>query len=408
MAGNYVSNINWEAWTNYTFLQKLSLANNSLENLDDNSFTFLENLQKLDLSLNKIRYNNISENAFKPLEKLTYLDLKQTLPEVLPSERYPASLMQMEELTTLWIDGLGQHPLQALPKLKSLHFSGQYGRCEIPYLERKIFENIKSVEQLFISNCSIEMVESGLLNMLPNISALDLSWNTKMGFDPIANISVGIANRTQFKRLNLNNVYDYFEGNCGVLTVDNFGPLNASHLELLTFEGNNIVRINEDAVKYIPKTLKYTSLRDNMLMFGQYFGELIKTGSLANLVYYDSSQQFHNHIPLNVPSEFSVRLLADNKHRFIDSVITSDCENMFTSYYFKDYFQLIDERLKRFNITPFNTERNPSPFNRIEYLDLSENLPGVIYIVLKMFEQAPFIRFLNLSTNLPITMGSHT
>jgi hypothetical protein len=157
--------------------------------------------------------------------------------------------------------------------------------------------------------------------------------------------------------------------------------------------------MNEDAVKYIPKTLKYTSLRDNMLMFGQYFGELIKTGSLANLVYYDSSQQFHNHIPLNVPREFSVRLLADNKHRFIDPVIISNCENMFTSYHFKDYFQLIDERLKRFNITPFSTERNLTPVYRIEYLDLSENLPGVIYVALKMFEQAPFIRFLNLSTN---------
>jgi Leucine-rich repeat (LRR) protein len=259
--------------------------------------------------------------------------------------------------------------------------------------------SFKSTEQLFISNCSIEMVESGLLNILHNISNLDLSWNTKMGFDPIANISVGIANRTQFKRLNLNNVYDYFEANCGVFTVEHLGPLNASHLEHFAFEGNNIVKMNADAVKYIPKTLKYTSLRNNMLMFGKYFGELIKTELLANLVYYDSSQQFHNHIPLNVTSEISVNLLADNKHRFIDSVFTSDCENMFTSYYFKDNFHLIDERLKRFNITPFNTERNPSPFNRIEYLDLSENLPGVIYVALKMFEQAPFIRFLNLSTN---------
>ncbi|XP_053400821.1 toll-like receptor 4 [Mercenaria mercenaria] len=299
------------------------------------------------------------------------------------------------------IDGLYDKQLPNISRLSKLYFSGQYGRCRIPYLTSLIFENNTQIQSLYLSNCSIITIQPGMFKVLPDIQDLDLSWNTKLGF---TNITNGLkCNNTlkRLKRLNMNSVYDYYKFNgCSALGKENIAYFNDTDLEVYSIAGNNIVHVEDDAIPYFPKTLKYLSVQDNMLMYGKYVDEIFERGTFRNLVYFDTSKMFISHTPNN--------FIHNNTNRILKLLTeypqTEDTDvnlEMFTRFQVKDYFTILDDRLRKLNITPYgNNSLNISERkNNIEYLDLSENMPGIVQVSLKLFEHSPVIKFLNVSNN---------
>ncbi|XP_045203810.2 toll-like receptor 4 [Mercenaria mercenaria] len=414
MNGNKISKINGTSWQRYKLLKKLSLARNMIDRVHGGDFAGLLMLEMLDLSLNQIRYSNIARNAFRPLKKLIYLDLKQNLSNIWSNETYPVTLNHLYYLHTLVIDGLGTQPLPYMANVIELYMSGEYGRCNIPNINGSFFENTLGVQNLFLSKCLIRKIEFNTFKLLRNITSLDLSWNINLGIESVPNITSGLNGSKTLKRLNLNTLYDHSQFDfCSSLNIDDVRYLSNTSIELVTVENNNLVRMDIASVKQWPKSIKYLSVQHNMFLYGNYTPYLILSGALNKIVYLDISRMAASNRPISSP-RYSVSMkknyeqrLQPNTYETCQPEITvsnfhSLCMSMFTRNQFPDYFQVIEDKLKQRDIGTDNiiidSPKIYSP-SKLEYLDISDNLPVLIERVFEIFPKIPNLKVLNVSRN---------
>ncbi|XP_060564886.1 toll-like receptor 4 isoform X2 [Ruditapes philippinarum] len=395
MLGNSLSNITGRPWQRYKHLKKLSLARNRITALHKGNFDGLQKLEMLDLSLNLIRYTSIHKDVFKPLRSLVFLDIKQNLSGISVSEYYPEGLKNLIHLKTLVIDGLGTQALPHLPNLIELYMSGEYGRCYIPHINGNFFENITTVQNIFLSNCSIKKVDFNSFMALHNITSLDMSDNINLGMESLPNITSGLARKQRLKRLNLNDLYDHSQFDfCSSLNYDDVKYLSNSSIEMVTIENNNIVRMDVKSVEHWPKSIKYISIQHNMFLYGNYTPFLILTDVLNRTVYLDASRMAAANRPI-YSSEDAMKMVL-LKSNMQQHGTESVCRLMFTRYQVGDYFQFIENRLKQNDINT-DTSKNLEP--KLEYLDLSENLPVLIERIFEIFPHIPNLKVLNVSRN---------
>ncbi|KAL4230537.1 hypothetical protein ACF0H5_010919 [Mactra antiquata] len=389
LRANIINYINGATFQRYQALTRLSLSDNALEVIGEADFKYLSSLTMLDLSLNKIPYDNISKNAFQNLSKLYYLDLKQRDVNT-ESTTYPRALEGLFALEYLMIDGLDS-VLPYLPNLKELYFSSQYGSCNIPHLRDDIFINLfnTNVKGIYLSKCNIVNVDRGVFELFPRLDSLDISLNEKLTFVIMYNLTFGLNGK--FKRLNTNNVYPYFKyTECTAINDEFMSNLYHTSLEVWTNEGNYVTMIDENAVDHIPKTWKYISVRDNMLMVGNYTERIIKEQRLKNVVYYDTSKMFASHLPPLNSKKGKLNYSPTPEY-------TIPCNTLFTRAHIKTYFEVFEERLKKFNIT--NNASNKLSQSKpplTEYLDLSECLSDTYKLMFELFE-VEGLRYLNMS-----------
>jgi hypothetical protein len=87
----------------------------------------------------------------------------------------------------------------------------------------------------------------------------------------------------------------------------------------------------------------------------------------------------------------------------IASDFISICELMFTRYQVSDYFQVIENRLKQNNIdcedTILENKTKTLSSSKLEYLDMTENLPVLIERMFEVFPHVPNLKVLNVSKN---------
>ncbi|KAL4226186.1 hypothetical protein ACF0H5_014172 [Mactra antiquata] len=388
LRANNIRLINGTTFQRYYALTSLSFSDNQLEIIGRTDFEYLSSLTKLDLSLNKLAYDNISHDAFQSLSKLSYLDLKQRDVNT-KSTTYPKALEDLGALEYLMIDGLDSH-LPHLANLKELYFSSLYGSCNIPYLRSDIFKNLfnTNVIGIYLSKCNIVKVDQGVFENFPLLESLDISLNEELTLAPMYNITFGLNEK--FKRLNTNNIYPYYRyPECTALLKEHIVNLNKTSLSLWTFEGNYATRIDSKAVEYLPKSWKYVSVRDNMLMAGNYTEIIIAQQRMKHVIYYDTSKMFASHLPpLNGFGEINFSQVSE---------LAIPCNELFTRSQMKTYFQVIDERLQKFNITNDEiNELSKSNHSLTEYLDLSECLSDTYKLMFKLFE-VEGLRYLNMS-----------
>lgn len=419
LVGNRFDNLTGMPWEDFPTLQKLSLARNQIRVLEHGYFNNLSNLEVLDLSLNYIRYNNISESVFKPLGNLKYLDLKQNLSSVLETETYPEALKDLKEVHTLLIDWLSTDNLPPMPNLTELYLSGEYGRCNISSLNKTmgifLLLNTSIVQHLYMSNCSIKHIDKGIFEPFTNLSSLDLARNTAMEMKAVPNITYGLANT--IKRLNLNSMHDYITYDlCSSLDVKDVEHLKNTSLELFTIEKNYIVRLQPAAVDYFPSSLRYLSISDNMFMYGEYVSLMVNKGTMHNLTYFDTSKMYKTHIP--TPSTIHLQTRQFDTTSLVFTTTDNDCiddkqftnlqDSMLTRKHYLDDFEVMLDKMKRFGIGLRNSSAyskeeyskvNLPRESKLEYLDLSENLPGTIKMTLDIFNTTPHLFFLNVSNN---------
>ena len=404
MVGNKMAHVNSTSLQRYKLLRKLSLAGNDIHTLRQWDFDGMSKLEMLDLSLNHIRYTDIHDHAFKPLNSLVFLDIKQNLSNIWTSEHYPKGLKHLLRLQTLAIDGLGTQVVPYLPNLTELYMSGAYGRCDIPYINRSVFENVSGVRNMFLSNCNIRKVNFNSFKSLKNLTSLDMSLNINLGIESLPNITSGLTGSQKFKQLNLNTLYDHSVFDfCSSINKDSFKYLTNTSIELLTIENNNIVRMDIPSVGMFPRSIKYISVQHNMFLYGNYTPWLIISGVLNNLVYVDISRMSASNRPIYVPDYNKMNQFS---HKSKQVVSASDflplCNSMFTRKKVGDYFQEIENRLKQNNIDSEDTRENSTvslSSSKLEYLDLTENLPVLIERFFEIFPKITNLKVLNISKN---------
>ena len=302
LSQNLIQNLNKRQFINYTLMNTLNLAGNNISKLEAETFEELHSLVQLSLRDNHIRYNAIGfhPHVFKPLVSLEQLDILQKFTDFSGEHYKLEAFGDLPALTHLYIDGIPDKNLSDiltyLPLLKSVHFSpGQVCRCSLPKLTKHFFPEDTVISEVILSFCEINSIEARTFEPLTNLSFLDLSNNEDLKFASMKNISEGLE-LTNIAVLKLNKVHKQLE-KCVEITKEHVEGFNKTNLKEIYLESNKISVMEKAAVTFIPRSLEVVSIRDNIIMFGDYIFEILEHADLFdNIRKVDMSDQNRNHI----------------------------------------------------------------------------------------------------------------
>ncbi|XP_076089403.1 toll-like receptor 4 [Mytilus galloprovincialis] len=294
---NLIDDIPNGVFSNNTILTELDLSDNRIHTLTEMSFNGLQNLLKLNLQNNDLSKGNYSFGAktFSHLKNLKYLNLKNNF-----VKNYQPDISKLVSIESLHIDFIsnGFHFLSKqygnLHKLAILDLSGSTGKCFLPILTNDSFQYISHVQHLDISTCKIQQINQGALTMLKNITYLDVSNNTCLKFEGLENITSDLQ-FSNIKILKVNNLHKISDLTT-VLKTSHIKDLHNTSLQYAFADGNRLQTIEKTAISYLPKSLKFVSLRGNPLKFGLYIFEVVL---LVNLETADVSDLFRHQTDLH-------------------------------------------------------------------------------------------------------------
>ncbi|XP_071179311.1 toll-like receptor 4 [Mytilus edulis] len=366
-------------------LIKLDLSYNNISLIFLESFHGLEKLETLDLESNNVQYNVefIPPNCFKNTPQLRYLNLKNNVGFYPSAQRYP-NLSSLTELENLKLDGLPQDSFQCgFEKLSKLTYLDLSSRdCDIGIIHSEFLHSLLHLQYMDLSNCSVVTVWKYSLSHLKNLTHLNVSYNEKLNFAGIENITNDLQ-FTSIEVLKFNKVHKTFEMNTeiGHRTLK---YLQYTNLKELHMDSNRFQYVKTGVVSILPKTLDRLSMADNMLSFGVYILE----GKNTNISFLNASFQFTSHTPSLGSFEFINRYKSQSR--------TNRTKRNVGVNFPLPFPKNIREAHMRRSQLQFDIPRLELTENRLEYFDVSLNLlanwwgPTVNFIHLK---------FLNLSSN---------
>uniref|UniRef100_A0A182NI14 LRRCT domain-containing protein n=1 Tax=Anopheles dirus TaxID=7168 RepID=A0A182NI14_9DIPT len=240
-----------------TPLQALGLPNNALESVPMQSLGAVGQLDRLDLSFNKIKA--LQNGDFLAVPKLSYLELSSNQISLIA----PKSLVPLKSLLHLKLNGnrLGDSPesLKALVSclsLKELHLHSNGIRGP---LRNTTLPRIRGLEILYLDKNSIASIHNGALEAYPYLQMLSLRSNQidvlqDHAFSGLASLQMldlghnGIVtiSDASLKHLPRLIILDLTHNFLRALTADVVAPLPA--LKELRLDGNDISLIAEDAL----------------------------------------------------------------------------------------------------------------------------------------------------------------
>ncbi|BFZ00789.1 hypothetical protein BsWGS_03828 [Bradybaena similaris] len=267
LATNDIQTLTANSFLRYECLEHLILSYNKLSVIEDGAFNGLSRLTVLDLSNNFIGDNaNLSEYIFVPLKSLKVLRLNDNIDSTCSSARRPdLMLTYLENLTELYIYNYGDQEygpgFRNMTSLRNLTFSCE---CFIDHLSNTSFINLGQITLLNISNCNIQgaFIENGALAPLTNLRTLDISMNTCIGTEYLPAILSGLK-RSNLQNLIMDKVVSDYSKNFINSSMTQILPYN---LTMLSARDNNILSIDNDGVKSLPKSLKLIDLSGNYMI----------------------------------------------------------------------------------------------------------------------------------------------
>ncbi|XP_063400238.1 toll-like receptor 4 [Mytilus trossulus] len=275
------------------FMKSLDLSFNRIKHIRKNSFKGLNNLLFLDLSNNDLNYEHISfeSAAFYFLEKLKSLNLKRNV-----NSSFVPDLSKLQSLETLSMDFISDNiaildeKFVCLKNLTFIDLSGVTGNCKMN------------------TPCKIQYIYNGTLTNMRNMSELDVSLNTCLGFPALENITTDIM-QSAIKVLKVNYIYGIFE----MTSVLKYSHIrNLQNTSLIRFEaaGNRIKSIESGALRYLPKSLESVDLRDNVFSVGQYLNDLktIHITSIDISHTYSTHNMLTTYLEMCIPREYTVTI----------------------------------------------------------------------------------------------------
>ncbi|XP_072336498.1 leucine-rich repeat-containing G-protein coupled receptor 6 isoform X1 [Scyliorhinus torazame] len=170
LALNKIAHIPNYAFVNLSSLVVLHLHNNNIQSLGRNCFDGLHSLETLDLN-----YNDLVEFpvAIRTLSKLQELGFHNNNIKAIPEKAFVGNpLLQTIHFYDNPIQFVGKSAFQYLPKLHTLSLNGATEIKEFPDLK-----GTTSLEILTLTRAGITSLPRGLCQQLPNLRALELSYN---------------------------------------------------------------------------------------------------------------------------------------------------------------------------------------------------------------------------------------
>ena len=306
LSENKIESLGEQTFKGYPNLVDLTLTNNKLSQIGPRAFEGLQKLERLSLLNNSVRYNvtGFQTGTFKPLENLLSLNIQQSISEKeFKDENYElTALSDLLNLEYLYLDGIPGEILgmvfQQLTSLKGLTF-GQWGRCYLKTLPQDFFPENTTITNVSILNCKLEMVEAGVFKPLSRLRYLDLSYNEKLTFDSLNNITYEVS--PNIETLKINQIYKPV-GPCVVLQKKHLKALENLTLKEIHLDSNRITTVEVKGVMYIPLSLETISVRDNNLMVDSYIFCFVCRMMRSNLTRFIMSDQFTSHYPSDILS----------------------------------------------------------------------------------------------------------
>lgn len=331
---NNITDIKPGVFQHLTLLKYLDLSNNNIKYLRKGIFSGLENLHTLEISGNKIRYNKMSihSTVFRPLKKLVRLNLHQNLKGISESEKFPTdALSDLTNLQQLLIDGLEpqsfRHTVTYMKDLSVLELSSDFGRCNLSQISVGMFKNISNITNLKLSNCNIDRVENGSFSELKNLTSLDLSYNERLHFQNLANITYGLQHNTM-RELRLTKIHETY-GDCTRLERKHLVYLKNMSVTDIYLDANRLAYLTSDAVDFIPRTIQKLSLSNNMMLAGEYLHKLFVEPVFENLRYLTLAEQTMNYDALHFFSnKTKSMLMALDSHLNEAKLVTDKLKNL--------------------------------------------------------------------------------
>lgn len=275
LLSNKITQLDTGTFYNFSIMTFLDISNNHISKLTAGIFNGLKSLQTLILRNNRIHYDtdSISKYAFQSLDNLTYLAINQDLSSIWLNESYPIeALIKLKRLHVLQMDGLPntQFPKEfsKMTKLSQLYLSGNGKHCSLEQISYNTFENITQIQRLIIQNCNLKCIENGSFENIKHLQELEISYNIDLHFKHLPNITYGLQT-TNLTKLNLTKIHPTF-GECTKLTASMLEYLYNTNIKFISLDSNRLSYIEEDAVRFIPRTLRGISIKDNKIILGNY------------------------------------------------------------------------------------------------------------------------------------------
>ena len=310
---NLIETIGQKNFSRYKHLLTLNLAHNKLTTIQHGAFDGLLKLECLSLMSNSIRYNEegFINGSFRHLKSVRKLNIQQHLTDFENEDYSFQAFVDLQQLETLYLDGIPNQTLeivfQNMKQLKTLTFNGKTGRCHLAHLTREFFPRNTPLTNVTINHCDLKTIQPKTFESLTNLRYLDLSYNVKLTFSSLTNITNGL-DKTNIEIIKLNNIHKT-TGSCGRITVEQSLGFKNLALKEIYFDSNRLTSLEKGAVYNLPTSLKTISLREAILC-------LIESENIENIILADQFKSRYLYIPMD-PS----KLKAINTHAFEQNIV---------------------------------------------------------------------------------------
>nr|XP_022335028.1 toll-like receptor 2 [Crassostrea virginica] len=231
---------------------------------------------------------------FENLTKLETLSMKDNCPINDGSNmKYPnEGFFGLSSLKHIELNGLGEGNLgDAFEKNNSIEIlilSVEGGHCMISNIKSDTFSIFKKVTNITLYWCSIKYIEKGAFANLSELVYLDITQNTDLTLSVLFNITNDLKH-SNIQTLIANKI-QCLNGLSLILNIEHIKHLQNTTLKELSLAGNRIALFEHLLTTYLPKSLKYLNVGDNMFMFGFY---LFEGYFLSNLERLDVAHDGH-------------------------------------------------------------------------------------------------------------------
>ena len=257
-----ISNLNDHAFHNCKQLQSVNVSENNLRVISHLAFLGLTGLRVLSLDGNALNVSDLLSDVFEPIKDLQILKLHNNIYQ--GSTSYSGQLFEhLTQLEYLSLDGIPRatfkQEFSTLTKIRTLIIKGDQ-----QYIANETFEaftNTSLSEMRINSNLfDLEEMAFGHLNEL---SILDLSFNTRLGFHNMSKSWYGLR-YTKIQTLILESTAPF---QTGFITINAsfYEGLQHTNLQKINLNSNNIILLTSLFSKYTPN-LTELYLANNRMM----------------------------------------------------------------------------------------------------------------------------------------------
>ncbi|XP_045156839.2 toll-like receptor 4 [Mercenaria mercenaria] len=286
LSNNLIKTIKYSYLAHLYSLVVLDLSKNTISNIEIGAFRDLSNLTHLFLhgQITKTRLvilqNVLKPGVFDGLISLKVLHVHDFLQQ--PTEAHTSviptnALKVLTTLEELHIDGVlnvtFSEDFNLLKNLTTVVISGFEGMCEIGHLDRKSFVGLENVRNLTVNKCRIRTLQTGTFWWTPNLSYLDMSWNTELEINQFGRILEELK-YTKLHILKINAIHNPNRAGTEILRPD-VKYLRDIDLIELYMDDNGIEFVDYGVFDMFPKSLQRLYLRRNKLTFGLYMYEAV-------------------------------------------------------------------------------------------------------------------------------------